>query len=98
MRTGTCVSTPHGASGCPTTENRRRRGWRRSAVWLKRKHDAKNWNANWPKCRRSWIASRRRPEERYGRRAVDEHQRYFFDLNGYLVIENALTPEEVAAC
>jgi hypothetical protein len=29
---------------------------------------------------------------------VDEYQRYFFDLNGYLVIENAMTPEEVAAC
>jgi ectoine hydroxylase-related dioxygenase (phytanoyl-CoA dioxygenase family) len=29
---------------------------------------------------------------------VNEYQRYFFDLNGYLVIEDALTPEEVAAC
>src|SRR5436190_19108033 len=29
---------------------------------------------------------------------MDEYQRYLFDLNGYLVIENALTPAEVAAC
>jgi ectoine hydroxylase-related dioxygenase (phytanoyl-CoA dioxygenase family) len=29
---------------------------------------------------------------------VDEYQRYLFDLNGYLVIEDALTPSEVAAC
>src|SRR5207244_1075191 len=29
---------------------------------------------------------------------MDEYQRYFFDLNGYLVIEDALTPAEVAAC
>ena len=29
---------------------------------------------------------------------MDEHDRYFFDLNGYLVIEDALTPEQVAAC
>ncbi|MQC82614.1 MAG: hypothetical protein DWG79_01975 [Chloroflexi bacterium] len=29
---------------------------------------------------------------------MDEYEKYFFDLNGYLVVENALTPEEVAAC
>jgi ectoine hydroxylase-related dioxygenase (phytanoyl-CoA dioxygenase family) len=29
---------------------------------------------------------------------MDDYQRYFFDLNGYLVVENAMTPEEVAAC
>ena len=29
---------------------------------------------------------------------VNEHDRYFFDLNGYVVVEDALTPEEVAAC
>jgi ectoine hydroxylase-related dioxygenase (phytanoyl-CoA dioxygenase family) len=29
---------------------------------------------------------------------VDEYQSYFFDLNGYLVVENAMTPEAVAAC
>jgi ectoine hydroxylase-related dioxygenase (phytanoyl-CoA dioxygenase family) len=29
---------------------------------------------------------------------MDEYQRYFFDLNGYLVIENALSSEEVGAC
>ncbi len=29
---------------------------------------------------------------------MNEHERYFFDLNGYLVIEDALTLEEVAAC
>lgn len=29
---------------------------------------------------------------------MDETQRYLFDLNGYVVIENALSPEEVAAC
>ena len=29
---------------------------------------------------------------------MDEHEKFFFDLNGYLVVENALTPEEIAAC
>jgi len=29
---------------------------------------------------------------------VDDLQRYLFDLNGFLVIEDALTPDEVAAC
>jgi len=29
---------------------------------------------------------------------MDAYQQYFFDLNGYLVIEDALSPEEVAAC
>jgi len=29
---------------------------------------------------------------------MDDYQRYFFDLNGYLVIEDALSTEEVAAC
>jgi hypothetical protein len=29
---------------------------------------------------------------------VDDYQKYLFDLNGYLVIDDALTPEEVAAC
>ena len=29
---------------------------------------------------------------------MDDYERYFFDLNGYLVIEDALTPEQVAAC
>ena len=29
---------------------------------------------------------------------MDEYERYFFDLNGYLVIQDALTPERVAAC
>ena len=26
---------------------------------------------------------------------MDDHQKYFFDINGYLVIEDALTPDEV---
>ena len=29
---------------------------------------------------------------------MDEYEQYFFDLNGYVVIENVLTPEQVAAC
>ena len=29
---------------------------------------------------------------------MDDEERYFFDLNGYLVVENALSSEEVAAC
>ena len=29
---------------------------------------------------------------------MNEHERYFFDLNGYLVIEDALTLGETAAC
>ena len=29
---------------------------------------------------------------------MNEDERYFFDLNGYLVVENALTKEELAAC
>jgi len=29
---------------------------------------------------------------------MNDHERFFFDLNGYLVVEDALTPEEVAAC
>jgi Phytanoyl-CoA dioxygenase (PhyH) len=29
---------------------------------------------------------------------VDIYQKYLFDLNGYLVIEGALAPEEIAAC
>lgn len=29
---------------------------------------------------------------------MDEYEKYFFDLNGYLVVENALTQAEVAAC
>ena len=29
---------------------------------------------------------------------MNEHEKYFFDLNGYLVIEDAMTPEQVAAC
>jgi len=28
---------------------------------------------------------------------MDEHERYLFDLRGYLVVENALSPEEVKA-
>ncbi len=26
---------------------------------------------------------------------MDENEKYFFDLNGYLVVENAITPEEI---
>ena len=29
---------------------------------------------------------------------MNDEQKYLFDLNGYLVVENALTAEEVAAC
>ena len=29
---------------------------------------------------------------------MDEHEKFFFDLNGYLVVENALTSDEIAAC
>jgi ectoine hydroxylase-related dioxygenase (phytanoyl-CoA dioxygenase family) len=29
---------------------------------------------------------------------MDEYEKYLFDLNGYLVLEDVLTPEEVAAC
>ena len=29
---------------------------------------------------------------------MNEDQKYLFDLTGYLIIENALTAEEVAAC
>lgn len=29
---------------------------------------------------------------------MDEYEKYLFDLNGYLVLEGVLTPEEVAAC
>ena len=29
---------------------------------------------------------------------MNEHEKFFFDLNGYLVVENALTPDEIAAC
>ena len=29
---------------------------------------------------------------------MNEHEKYFFDINGYLVVEDVLTPEEVAAC
>lgn len=29
---------------------------------------------------------------------MDEYEKYLFDLNGYLVVENALTPAEVQAC
>ena len=32
------------------------------------------------------------------RPGLNDYERFFFDLNGYLVIENALTPEEVASC
>ena len=30
--------------------------------------------------------------------AMNEHEKYLFDLNGYLVVENVLTPDEVALC
>ena len=30
--------------------------------------------------------------------AMTDDQKYLFDLGGYLVIENVLTPEEVASC
>src|SRR5207244_3664040 len=29
---------------------------------------------------------------------MTDHERYYFDLRGYLVVENLLTPEELAAC
>ena len=29
---------------------------------------------------------------------MNEHEKYLFDLNGYLVVENVLTPDEVALC
>ncbi len=29
---------------------------------------------------------------------MDDHEKFLFDLNGYLVLENVLTPDEVAAC
>ena len=29
---------------------------------------------------------------------MNDTEKYLFDLNGYLVVENALTAEEVAAC
>ena len=29
---------------------------------------------------------------------MNEHEKYLFDLNGYLVVENVLTPGEVALC
>ena len=29
---------------------------------------------------------------------MNDNERFFFDLNGYLVVEDALTPSEVAAC
>jgi ectoine hydroxylase-related dioxygenase (phytanoyl-CoA dioxygenase family) len=29
---------------------------------------------------------------------MDEYEKYLFDLNGYLVLEDVLTPQEVAAC
>lgn len=29
---------------------------------------------------------------------MDEYEKYFFDLNGYLVVEDMLTPEEIKAC
>ncbi len=29
---------------------------------------------------------------------MTDHERYLFDLHGFLVVENALTPEEVVAC
>ena len=28
---------------------------------------------------------------------MDTHEKYFFDVNGYLVVEAILTPEQVAA-
>ena len=28
---------------------------------------------------------------------MDEHDRYFYDLNGYIVVERALSPEQVEA-
>ena len=29
---------------------------------------------------------------------MNEQEKYLFDLNGYLVVENVLTPDEVALC
>ena len=29
---------------------------------------------------------------------MNEHEKYLFDLNGYLVVEDVLTPDEVAFC
>ncbi len=29
---------------------------------------------------------------------MNEHEKYLFDLNGYLVVKNVLTPDEVALC
>ena len=29
---------------------------------------------------------------------MNDHEKYLFDLNGYLVVENVLTPDEVALC
>ena len=29
---------------------------------------------------------------------MNEHEKYLFDLNGYLVVENVLTPDEVTLC
>ena len=29
---------------------------------------------------------------------MNEDQKYLFDLTGFLIVENALTPEEVAQC
>ena len=29
---------------------------------------------------------------------MDQHEKYFFDLNGYLVVQDALSAEEVSAC
>ena len=29
---------------------------------------------------------------------MNDHEKYLFDLNGYLVVENVLTPDEVASC
>ena len=29
---------------------------------------------------------------------MNEHEKYLFDLNGYIVVENVLTPDEVALC
>ena len=29
---------------------------------------------------------------------MNEYEKYLFDLNGYLVVENVLTPDEVALC
>ena len=29
---------------------------------------------------------------------MDDYEKYFFDLNGYIVLENALTSDQVAAC